>query len=258
MVKAVHNANMGHMGEQRSHSAGKKTRGPALPASVRSRGRESAAAAVRRRDLRRQETRDEIIAAARQIVVEQGADHLTVREIARRTHFTPSALYRYFEGGRREILLALTRLSVDVLDGYLARLRSSSSPAERIVAMGAAYVHFARDHAREEKLLFDSVTAMEPRDLAEPDESFLAPEGVFRLLESALTEGMADGTFRIAEKDVMLVILSIWAFVHGLVAVEGLRELHGGVSDERVRGLIRAYLTGLGGDWAGARPARGM
>jgi len=218
---------------------------------------EPSTAGMRRRDRRRQETRDEIIAAARQIVGEQGADHLTVREVARRTHFSPSALYRYFEGGRQEILLALTRLSVDVLDSYLAHLRRSSPPAERIVAMGAAYVRFARDHPREEKLLFDSVTAMEPRGLAEPDESFLAPEGVFRLLESALREGMADGTFRIAEKDVMLVIVSTWAFVHGLVAVEGLHELHGGVSDERVRGLVRAYVAGLGCDWAGGRLARG-
>jgi AcrR family transcriptional regulator len=212
-------------------------------------------AGARRRERHRQETRDEILQTARQIVVEHGADRLTVREIARRTDFTPSALYRYFEGGRQEILLAITRGSVEVLDGYLAHLRPSRPPAERIVAMAAAYLRFAREHPQEERLLFDSVTAMEPLDLAQPDESFLGPKGVFRLLESAFREGIADGTFRVAEKDVLVVMVSTWVFVHGLVEVERLDELHGGVSAERLRGLIRAYVNGLGTDWAGARRA---
>lgn len=216
-----------------------------------------AGAGARRRERHRQETRREILATARQIVIEQGADRLTVREIARRTEFTPSALYRYFEGGRQEILLALARGSIDRLDGYLARLRKVPSPAERIVGMGAAYLRFAREHPQEEQLLFDSVTAIEPLELEETDEALLAPESVFRLLESAFREGIADGTFRIAEKDVMVVIVSTWVFVHGLVAVERLRPLHGGVSADRVRGLIRAYVQGLGGDWAATRTPAG-
>jgi len=212
-----------------------------------------AAAGARRRERHRQETRDEILRTAREIVIEQGADRLTVREIARRTDFTPSALYRYFEGGRQEILLEITRGSIEVLDGYLARVRKPTAPSERIVTMGAAYLRFAREHSQEEQLLYDSVTAMEPLDLEQPDEAFLAPQGVFRLIESAVREGIADGTFRIAEKDVMVVIVSTWVFVHGLVGVERLHDLHGGVSEHRLRGLIRAYVNGLGGDWAEAR-----
>ena len=210
---------------------------------------------TRRRERRRRETRDEILHVAREIVIEQGAEHLTVREIARRTEFTPSALYRYFEGGRHEILLEITRGSLDVLDAHLARLRAASTPAERIVSMGFAYLRFAHEHPQEEKLLFDSVTAMEPLDLERPDESFLAPAGVFRLLETAFREGIADGSFLIAEKDLMFVIMGTWVFVHGLLAVEGLHEQRGGTPGDRARGLIRAYVNGLGTDWAGGRGA---
>ena len=46
-----------------------------------------------RRERRHRETHDEIVRVARQIVMESGASRLTVREIARRTDFTPSALY---------------------------------------------------------------------------------------------------------------------------------------------------------------------
>ena len=232
-------------------SDGEKGAAPAGRAPVVAPG----GAGARRRERHRQETRAEILLTARQIVIEHGADRLTVREIARRTDFTPSALYRYFEGGRQEILLAITRGSVEVLDDYLARLRRPPSPAERIVTMATAYLRFAREHPQEEKLLFDSVTAMEPLDLEQPDEWFLAPAGVFRLLESALRDGIADGTFRLADKDVMVVMVSIWVFVHGLVAVERLHELHGGVSDRRVRGLVRAYVNGLGSEWSGTPKA---
>lgn len=208
-----------------------------------------------RRERRHRETRDDILRVARQIVIESGAEQLTVREIARRTDFAPSALYRYFEGGRPEILLAIAKTSVDVLEGHLARLPEGLSPTERIVAMGEAYLRFAREHPEEVTLLFDSVTAMEPLDLKHPDEAFLAPTGVVRLLESALREGIAEGTFHVAERDLMFVMHGTWALVHGLAVVERLHEQHGGVFDDRGRDLIRAFVIGLGGDW-GARGAR--
>jgi AcrR family transcriptional regulator len=233
----------------RSSGEARESAAPAQRAPVVAPARTGA----RRRERRREETRAEILSTARQILIEQGADHLTVREIARRTEFTPSALYRYFEGGRQEILLDITRGSVEVLDAYLARLRKSPSPAERIVAMGAAYLRFARTHPQEEKLLFDSVTALQPLDFQQLDESFLAPTGVLHLLESALREGIADGSFCIAEKDLMFVILGTWVFVHGLAVVERLHEQRGGASGDRARGLIRAYVNGLGTDWSVAR-----
>lgn len=202
-----------------------------------------------RRERRHQETRDDILRVARQIVMESGAEHLTVREIARRTDFAPSALYRYFEGGRPEILLALARASVGVLEGHLARVPQGLAPAERIVAMGEAYLRFARERPEEVALLFDSLTAMEPLDLEHPDETFLAPTGVYRLLESALREGIAAGAFRVAEDDLMFVMHGTWALVHGLALVERLHEQHGGVFDDRGRELIRAFVNGLGSDW---------
>lgn len=207
-----------------------------------------------RRERRRQETREDMLRIARQIIMESGAEHVTVREIARRADFAPSALYRYFQGGRPEILLALARASVAVLEGHLGRVPTGLPPAERIVAMGEAYLRFAREHPEELALLFDSLQAMEPLDLEHPDDAFLAPTGVYRLLEAALREGIAEGTFRIAEGDLMFVMHGTWALVHGLALVERLHEQHGGVFDDRGRDLIRVFVNGLGSDWdAGVR-----
>ena len=84
---------------------------------------------VSRQERRHNETRAEILRAARKLVIESGAQTLSVREIARRTDFTPSALYRYFEGGRQEILLEIARGSLDVLESHLRqRARGTCRP----------------------------------------------------------------------------------------------------------------------------------
>ena len=46
-----------------------------------------------RRERRHNETREEILRAARALVVEKGAAELSLREVAARTQFTPPALY---------------------------------------------------------------------------------------------------------------------------------------------------------------------
>ena len=202
-----------------------------------------------RRERRHLETRDEIVRVARQIVIEDGARRLTVREIARRSDFTPSALYRYFEGGRADILLAIAATSLVVLESHLAHVPQGFSPRERIVAMGEAYLRFAREHPSEVALLFDSISASENVDLASPGEAFLAPTGVYRLLESALREGMLDGSFRIREDDLTLVMHATWALVQGLTAVEQSHEQRGGVFGDRGGDVLCAFVNGLGTDW---------
>lgn len=202
-----------------------------------------------RQERRRAETRDEIVRTARKIVIESGAHHLTVREIARRTDFTPSALYRYFEQGRQEILLEIARGSLTVLEGHLSRVPPELPPDERIIEMGLVYLDFARDHAEEVTLLFDSITAMDPLDVETADETLLRPTGVFQLLFEALGEGIERGIFVIAPEDLHLVMHGAWSYVHGLAVVERMHEHHEGLFGERARDLLRAFVNGFRTEW---------
>ena len=49
------------------------------------------------RERHHSETREEILAAAREVLLERGAADLSLREIARRAGFSPGALYKYFD-----------------------------------------------------------------------------------------------------------------------------------------------------------------
>jgi AcrR family transcriptional regulator len=213
-----------------------------------------------RNERRHRETREEILRVARRLVIEQGAESLTVREVARRCDFSAPALYRYFEHGREEILLGIARGSLAVMESHLRRVPAGLPPDERIVEMGVAYLRFAREHPQEVTLLFDSIDALGPLDEAGDPSQLLAPLGLFELVLEALQEGAAAGIFRFDEKDAELVMHGAWAYVHGLAVVERLHERHGDLFGDRARELLRVYVNGLGTDWAavpeptGARP----
>jgi AcrR family transcriptional regulator len=214
-----------------------------------------------RNERRHRETRDEILRGARRLVIEKGAENLTVREVARRCGFSAPALYRYFENGREEILLGIARGSLAVMEAHLRRVPADLPPDERIVEMGVAYLRFAREHPQEVTLLFDSIDALGPLDDTDP-EAMLAPLGLFELVREALSDGIAAGIFRFDEADSELVMHGAWAYVHGLAVVERLHERHGDLFGERARELLRVYVNGLGTDWAAvpepivARPRR--
>jgi len=97
-----------------------------------------------RRDRRHLDTREEILVAARELLLEVGLEALSLRQVARRTDFSPAALYTYFTS-RDELVAALFANP----SGVLTRISAASlrlSPDKRVVELGMAYLDFAREN----------------------------------------------------------------------------------------------------------------
>ena len=202
-----------------------------------------------RQDKRHQETRDEILGAARALVVEKGARSLTVRELAGRVDFTAPALYRYFAGGREEILLALAAQDLDHLSAHLLTVPDSLPVDERLIELGLAYIQFAREHPAEFDLLFEGLGAL-LREAQDGSFEVLAPTPLFQIILSALEDGIAQGMLHARdEDDMMLMWHGAWALVHGLVAVERTHLHHDELFRARPRDVLRAFVNGLKTDW---------
>lgn len=202
-----------------------------------------------RQDKRHQETRDEILSAARALVVEKGARSLTVRELAGRVDFTAPALYRYYEGGRDEILLALAAQDLDHLSAHLLTVPDSLPVDERLIELGLAYIQFAREHPAELDLLFESLSALS-RKAQDDSLEVLTPTPLFQIIQSVLEDGIAQGVLHARdEDDVMLMWHGAWALVHGLVAVERTHQHHDELFRARARDVLRAFVNGLKTDW---------
>jgi len=205
--------------------------------------------ATTRHDRRRQETRDEILSAARELVVEKGARELTVRELAKRVDFTAPALYRYFEGGKDEILLSLAAQDFDHLSQHLLTVPADLPVDERLIELGLAYLQFAREHPEELDLLFDSLQAMS-REAQDNSLEVLEPSPLFQIVQDVLRTGVEQGVLHARdEDDVMLMWHAAWAMVHGLVEVERTYEHHDELFRTRARDVMRVFVNGLKSDW---------
>jgi len=136
---------------------------------------------------------DHLLAVAREVVKEQGAD-ASLRDIARRADVGLGTLYRHFP--RREVLLdALLRASFDDLTVRAGDLERSTSPAKALTS----WLYEAVAVAHHYRGAIDSMVAA----IADPDSALHASCHTMRaagtrLLVRAQEQGMAradmDGT----------------------------------------------------------------
>lgn len=96
-----------------------------------------------RREREKQEIRQSILSAARQIAVEEGWQAVTTRKVAERIEYSQSAIYEYFEN-KEAILLALLRFGYEQLVVEVqAAFATTDDPEARLLAMSEAYWDFA-------------------------------------------------------------------------------------------------------------------
>jgi len=109
-----------------------------------------------RRERARDATVLEIRRTARDLLVQQGPDALTLRAIAREMGMTPPALYRYF-ASHDEIVAALVADILDEITDTVAGAGSDGTePLDRLVAACRAFRSWSLAHPREFQLIFAS------------------------------------------------------------------------------------------------------
>ena len=96
-----------------------------------------------RRERERQEIRQRILSAAREIAAEEGWQAVSTRKVAERIEYSQSTIYEYFEN-KEAILLVLLRSGYEQLVVVVqAAFASTADPEARLLAMTEAYWDFA-------------------------------------------------------------------------------------------------------------------
>jgi AcrR family transcriptional regulator len=186
--------------------------------------------------------------AAADVIDEQGLGRFSLREVARRAGVSHTAPAHHF-GDVRGLLTALAIEGFDHLHDATAAAAARSNdagegPAERLAAIGEAYVALAIEHPAHCQVMFRT-------DVVDPDDAALREAGmraydVLRDTIAALID--AEGL----DIDVDLGSEFVWATVQGLVVLEpklaSLDALHGIEPipvGARVRRLTSLLLDGL-------------
>jgi len=115
-------------------------------------------AAVDRRQRRRQETIEEVLGLAAEIMAEQGVAGLSIGEIARRMGIRPPSLYVYFPSKHAlyDALFARgARLLLEAMEAVTAALPATATTlAEILLPAAQAFARWSVEHPAYSQLLF--------------------------------------------------------------------------------------------------------
>lgn len=173
-----------------------------------------------RRERERRELRQKILDAARELFVEHGYDNVSMRTIAKRIEYSPTAIYFHFKDKDAlfQELCATDFLTLAKAFGRIARI---ADPVERLRAAGRAYAEFAVEYPHHYRLMF-MTPAPGPR-LDPEDEVWVRrgnpEEDAYFFLKQTVDEGIRAGRFRPELDDAEALAQLVWAGVHGVVSL---------------------------------------
>lgn len=158
-------------------------------------------------------TRDTVVAAARQQIIDRGADAVSLRKVAQDLGVTAPALYAYV-ADKQEMLRAVAEIEFGRLIERFAAI-DTDDPVERIRQLSRAYV----DHALENPELFRAMFLFPPElSIGDPTGRELPiATHAFQSAFDAVREAVEAGTFRPVEP--VMASLTLWTATHGLADV---------------------------------------
>ena len=192
-----------------------------------------------RREREKQEVRQAIFAAAREIALQDGWPAVTIRKVADRIEYSPPTIYEHFES-KEAILVALMRQGFRLLlEEIRAAYDSASDPVAGLLKIADAYWDFAWKYPE----LYQVMTGLGGVPFCaggEPAEAKAVLAYVVEVLQKVVQSiGVDVG-------DITEAVKMIWGTAHGLIAlsmVEGIFE-HPPSGKQLVQRAMRDFLAG--------------
>jgi AcrR family transcriptional regulator len=171
-----------------------------------------------RREREREEIRAKILDAARELFVREGYEAVSMRKLAERIEYSPTAIYFHFKD-KEAVMRELCDADFLALAQQFGEIGKIADPIERLRATGLAYADFALTHPNHYRLMF-----MTPHPPHDPEKSAVRKgnpeEDAYAFLKAAVEEGIAAGRFRLELTDAELLAQVTWAAMHGVVSLQ--------------------------------------
>jgi AcrR family transcriptional regulator len=174
-------------------------------------------ASLARRERQKAETRQAILDAARELFVAEGVEATTMRGIAARIGYTPTAIYHHFRD-KDALIVELCMADFRALGLAMYKIGRIEDPVERLRRMGQAYADFALSNPSQYRFMF--MTSIEhPAVDAEGREIKMPDEDAYRFLLDTVEEGIAKGVYRPELTDGPELAQMFWGSIHGIVSL---------------------------------------
>jgi AcrR family transcriptional regulator len=171
-----------------------------------------------RREREKSETRDKILDAARELFVTEGYEGVSMRRVAEKIEYSPTAIYVYF-ADKNELFHELCRQDFARLQEVMTSVAMPLDPIERLRQIGGNYIEFGVHYPNHYLFMF-----MTPHPAHEPDEEDREIIGnpevdAYAFLKLAVQQAIDTGHFREDLHDAELISQTLWAAVHGVISL---------------------------------------
>jgi AcrR family transcriptional regulator len=165
-----------------------------------------------RKQREKEEMRELILHAAKNIFLEKGYAETSIRNIAEKIEYSPGTIYLYFKE-KDDIFHALHQEGFRKLIGMMLPLQYVEDPFERLKAMGRMYMDFAKQN----KDFYDLMFIMQAPMNMEKDECWEEGDKALDHLKQVIRDCQATGRFE--GRDVDYLSFIIWSAMHGMCAL---------------------------------------
>jgi len=168
------------------------------------------------------ERRDEILAAAKTLFLQEGVESVSTRKLAQLVGLSQTGIYVYFKS-KQAILAALIDAAFNKLGTALAAIEGRSKGALQYLDLALpVYIRWGLDNPDEYRLAFmvrDPASSAHPNSTGDPSEKSFEGVKVFAGLEKQILAGVAAGELNSLEGDPRAIAQCVWASLHGLVSL---------------------------------------
>lgn len=181
-----------------------------------------------RRIRERLDTRQSILAVARELFLLKGFEATTIRNIAEKIEYSPSTIYQHFKD-KNEIFYTIHSEAFAELVRYLNASEIHKNPMDQLIALGQIYIQFALENPELYDLMFIMEAPIDFLNYLE-DTNWIEGKTAFDYLKSIIANCIKQGL--IIETDLESLSYLVWSIVHGLVTISiKKRGLRIGLSD---------------------------
>jgi len=209
-----------------------------------------------RREREKSETRDKILDAARELFVTEGFEGVSMRKVAERIEYSPTAIYVHF-ADKEELFRELCHQDYAKLAQVFQNSVMLTDPVERLKQIGAIYIDFGIRNPNHYKFMFMTPFPMHEH---EGDREIMGnPEmDAYAFLKWAVQQAIDADCFRPELTDADLISQTLWASVHGVISLQiakgsdcwvdwrPIQDRAEMMLDLTLRGLMRERFTGEG------------
>jgi AcrR family transcriptional regulator len=144
-----------------------------------------------------------------------------MRQVAERIGYSATTIYRYF-ANKDDLLFAIVYKGFQQFGHeLLAAAQSTDDPAQRLEALGRAYIRFGIENPVYYQLMF-----MQRADLLFQRRAKQTPPPIesFNILQHAMQQAIDAGVLRLGNAETYSHVL--WALVHGITSLAVARMPH--------------------------------